>query len=270
MKGFKMKLLVAMIATLPIAAFAAGPHGHSVNQRQHSQQARIHQGVKSGQLTRHEARRLQGEQRHIRRQERAYRADGHLSRHERADLRRDLNRSSRHIAAQRHDGQSRGRYEGRGRYDGRGQHAPRGRYEGRGRYDGHEQHAGRGRYEGRGRYDGHGQHEPRGRYEGRGRWDGRDSADRGERRQDQRATRDPGVNQRQRNEQLRIAQGARSGELTRDEARGLRSEQRDIRRDEREYKSDGVFTRDERRDLRGDQNEASRNIYAEKHDDERR
>jgi len=234
MKGFKTKLLVAMIATLPITALAAATRGEGVDQRQHSQQARIHQGVQSGQLTRNEAHRLQGEQRHIRREERAYRADGHLSRGERADLRQDLNRSSRHITAQTHDGQRRGAYEGRGRYDGQGRHEPRGRYQGRGRPDGHE------------------------------------GAGRGDLRQDRRATRDPGVNQRQRNERNRITQGARSGELTRDEAKDLRGDQRDIRREERAYKSDGVLTRDERRDLHQDQNAASRDIYAEKHDDERR
>jgi len=234
MKGFKIKLLVAMIATVPITALAAGPHAQNVNQRQHNQQARIHQGVKSGQLTRPEAHRLQAEQRHIRREEHAYRADGHLSRGERADLRHDLNRSSRHIAAQTHDGQRRGAYEGRGRYEGQGRHEPRGRYEGRGRPDGHE------------------------------------GAGRGDLRQERRATRDPGVNQHQRNERHRIAQGVRSGELTRDEAKGLRSDQRNIRREEREYKSDGALTRDERRDLHQDQKVASRNIYAEKHDDERR
>jgi len=234
MKGFKMKLLVAMIATLPITALASGPHGQSVNQRQHNQQARIHQGVTSGQITRPEAHRLQAEQRHIRREERAFRTDGHLSRGERAHLRHDLNRSSRHIYAQKHDGQGRGAYEGRGRYEGQGRH------------------------------------EPRGRYEGRGRPDGSEGAGHDNLRHERRATRDPGVNQRQRNERHRIAQGVRSGELTRDEAKGLRSDQRDIRREEREYKSDGVLTRDERRDLHQDLNEASRNIYAQKHDDERR
>jgi hypothetical protein len=59
-------------------------------------------------LTRREARRLTREQRHIRREERRYRCnDGHLGPWERRDLRRDLNRSSRHIYRQKHDRQSR-------------------------------------------------------------------------------------------------------------------------------------------------------------------
>lgn len=81
-----------------------------------------------------------------------------------------------------------------------------------------------------------------------------------------RRARDPGVNARQHNQQGRIVQGARSGELTRRETGRLASEQRDIRQLEREYKSDGTLTRDERRDLHQEQNEASRHIYNQKHD----
>lgn len=82
--------------------------------------------------------------------------------------------------------------------------------------------------------------------------------------------RDPGVNARQHSQNERIRQGVRSGELTRNEAQGLREDRREIRQMEREYKSDGVLTRDERRDLHQEQNEFSRNIYQEKHDGERR
>ncbi|HVK56249.1 MAG TPA: hypothetical protein VM532_14630 [Burkholderiales bacterium] len=83
-------------------------------------------------------------------------------------------------------------------------------------------------------------------------------------------TNDPGVNVRQHRQHDRIGQGVRSGELTRSEAQSLRQEQRAIRTEERAYKSDGVLTRAERRDLRQDQKQASRNIYNQKHDDEKR
>lgn len=78
------------------------------------------------------------------------------------------------------------------------------------------------------------------------------------------------INQRQHNQADRIKQGVRSGELTKSEARGVVKEQREIRQTERQYKSDGVLTRDERRDLRQQQNQASRHIYQEKHDGEKR
>jgi CRISPR/Cas system-associated endoribonuclease Cas2 len=82
------------------------------------------------------------------------------------------------------------------------------------------------------------------------------------------AMRDPGVNARQHNQHDRVAQGVRSGSLTKDEAQGLRAEQRAIRQEERQYKSDGTLTRDERKDLHQDLNAASRSIYSEKHDAE--
>ena len=82
--------------------------------------------------------------------------------------------------------------------------------------------------------------------------------------------RDPGVNRHQHRHAHRIQQGVRSGELTRDETRALAQEQRTIRQEERAYKSDGKLTKQERKDLHQDLNQASRNIYAEKHDAEKR
>jgi hypothetical protein len=85
-----------------------------------------------------------------------------------------------------------------------------------------------------------------------------------------RGTRDPGVNARQANQRARIGQGVSSGELTRNETRSLAREQREIRQEERAYKSDGVLTREERKDLHQDQREASKHIYQEKHDGDKR
>ena len=77
--------------------------------------------------------------------------------------------------------------------------------------------------------------------------------------------RDRGVNARQRNQQARIAEGARSGELTKSEAKGLEQEERGIRQEERQFKSDGKLTADERQKLHSDLNKTSKDIYAEKH-----
>jgi hypothetical protein len=193
MLSTKTIVVSAVLIALPFAA-AAGTRDPGVNQRQHNQQHRIQHGVKSGELTRGEARRLQAEQRHIRHAEARYKADGRLGPAERADLHRDLDRSSRHLYDQKHDRE----------------------------------------------------HRPPA------------------------AVRDPGVNARQHSQHDRIAQGIRSGELTRDEAKALRGEQRSIRREERQHKSDGILTRDERKDLHRDLHAASRNIYGEKHDAETR
>jgi hypothetical protein len=186
-------MFAAVLLALPLVA-AAGTRDPGVNQRQHNQQSRIQQGVKSGELTRGETRRLEAEQRRIRHEEARYKSDGRLTRGERADLQHDLDRSSRHIHAEKHDAQ----------------------------------------------------HRPPA------------------------AVRDPGVNARQHSQHDRIAQGVRSGALTQDEAKALRADQRSIRQEERQYKSDGMLTRDERRDLHQDLNAASRSIYSEKHDAETR
>lgn len=81
---------------------------------------------------------------------------------------------------------------------------------------------------------------------------------------------DPGVNTRQHRQGHRVEQGVRSGELTRDEARGLREQRRAIRQEERTYKADGQLTREERKDLHQDLNDLSKDIYNEKHDGEKR
>ncbi|MGH8179239.1 MAG: hypothetical protein ACREV5_23530 [Steroidobacter sp.] len=82
--------------------------------------------------------------------------------------------------------------------------------------------------------------------------------------------RDPGVNQRQANQTGRIAQGVASGELTKIEAQGLRTERHDIRELEQDYKSDGALTRDERQNLHQQLNQQGKEIQEEKHDEEAR
>jgi CRISPR/Cas system-associated endoribonuclease Cas2 len=99
-------LAIAAISALPGIA-AAGTRDSGVNQRQHNQQQRIQQGVQTGELTRGETRRLQAEQRGIRQEERAYKADGQLTRAERADLHSDQNHASRNIYSEKHDAEVR-------------------------------------------------------------------------------------------------------------------------------------------------------------------
>jgi hypothetical protein len=80
----------------------------------------------------------------------------------------------------------------------------------------------------------------------------------------------PGVDRREHRQKQRIKEGLRSGQLTRQEARGLAKEQRQIRAKEREMKSDGVLTPQERQELHQDLNETSQQIFQEKHDAETR
>ncbi len=74
----------------------------------------------------------------------------------------------------------------------------------------------------------------------------------------------------QANEARRIEQGLRDGSLTRREAAGLQSEQRRIEQLESRAKADGRITRSEAEQISRAQQSASRHIYQERHDSERR
>ena len=78
----------------------------------------------------------------------------------------------------------------------------------------------------------------------------------------------PGVTRREANQEARIAEGVKSGELTKSEAKQLQGEEKAIRTEKRAYKADGVVTPAERKDLHQDLNQASKDINAEKHDAE--
>jgi uncharacterized membrane protein YebE (DUF533 family) len=79
-----------------------------------------------------------------------------------------------------------------------------------------------------------------------------------------------GIDATQANQERRIQQGVRSGELTRGEYSRLEAEQARIRQMERQAKADGYVSPAERARIREAQNQASKHIYQEKHDSERR
>ena len=76
----------------------------------------------------------------------------------------------------------------------------------------------------------------------------------------------PRLDAREQNQRERIAQGIRSGELTRPEARRLVRGEVRLHRHERIAKSDGVVTRAERYRLQQHADRMSRRIYRQKHD----
>jgi hypothetical protein len=80
-------------------------------------------------------------------------------------------------------------------------------------------------------------------------------------------TNTPRVDQREANQQARIAQGAASGALTPHETQRLEKEQAHINRAEDKAKSDGTVTRAERRRMHHMQDAASRDIHRKKHND---
>jgi hypothetical protein len=81
-----------------------GRQGARIDRSQWQQREMIERGVRSGRITPVEYRELRGEQRAIRQEERAYRADGYLSGAERTDLRQDLEAALRNIRGEMRDG----------------------------------------------------------------------------------------------------------------------------------------------------------------------
>ena len=78
-----------------------------IDARQDRQHDRIEQGIRSGELTRREARELLREQREIAALEARFRADGRLSPWEYRILDRELDDASRNIRQEKHDRQAR-------------------------------------------------------------------------------------------------------------------------------------------------------------------
>jgi hypothetical protein len=83
---------------LPVTGTAA-----TINGREHNQQIRIRQGVKSGELTRQETKRLEAEEARIRANEARARRDGTLTPAERERLQKELDKASHDIYQQKHD-----------------------------------------------------------------------------------------------------------------------------------------------------------------------
>ena len=81
---------------------------HSINERQREQEARIREGIRSGELTRHEAGRLEAQEARIRRDEaRARLSGGEFTPRERARIQRELDREGHRIYREKHDRQDR-------------------------------------------------------------------------------------------------------------------------------------------------------------------
>lgn len=76
----------------------------------------------------------------------------------------------------------------------------------------------------------------------------------------------PFLDAREQNQRERIAQGVRSGELTRPETRRLVRGEARLHRHELIAKSDGIVTRAERLRLQRHANGMSQRIYRQKHD----
>ena len=101
-----MRKIVAAVAlaAISIPALAGTPR---LDAREHNQRQRIAQGVRSGELTRPETRRLIAGEHRLHRNERCAKSDGVVTAAERARLERNADRMSARTYRQKHDPQSR-------------------------------------------------------------------------------------------------------------------------------------------------------------------
>ena len=94
----KFLLACALCMTFGLASDALGQRRDNDGRRND-----IRRGVRSGQLTRSEARQLRQRRRQIREERRVYRSDGTYTRDERRDVRRDRRELNRNIRRERRD-----------------------------------------------------------------------------------------------------------------------------------------------------------------------
>jgi len=93
----------AIALTISAPTVRADDSTPRIDRRQENQKARIKEGVKSGELTRKEARNLARGQRRINRMEKDAAADGVITKKERRQLRRTQDRQSANIYRKKHN-----------------------------------------------------------------------------------------------------------------------------------------------------------------------
>ena len=103
----KSKILAGLGLALMVMAGSASAGTPRYDARQAHQQQRIVNGVKSGELTMRETRRLAAGQVHLARVEQRAKADGVVTARERAHMQHEENQQSRRIHRQKHDAQDR-------------------------------------------------------------------------------------------------------------------------------------------------------------------
>jgi uncharacterized membrane protein YebE (DUF533 family) len=102
-----MKHSVLVIGGMLLAAGMAYGQAETpgINQRQTNQEQRIDQGIASGQLTQHEANKLETQQQRIDNMENKAKSDGVVTKKERARIHAAQDKASKKIYRQKHDRQ---------------------------------------------------------------------------------------------------------------------------------------------------------------------
>lgn len=102
-----LRALASVIGLTLAFAAAAQPATPTIDQRQANQQARIDNGKATGTLSKREAARMQAGQSKVAGMEAVAKADGKVTRAERAAIKKEQNKQSRRIKAQKRDGNKR-------------------------------------------------------------------------------------------------------------------------------------------------------------------
>jgi len=99
-------LILGLLTLTGLPAAAQNVNDPRIQERELKQQQRIQQGIQSGQLKPGEANRLERQQTRIKATEDRMKADGNLTRAERAKLTRMQNRASQNIYREKHNKQT--------------------------------------------------------------------------------------------------------------------------------------------------------------------
>jgi len=103
-----MKKIILILTILIITCsglLAKSTRMHVINKKQKKQISKIEQGVKSGELTRTETKRLIKQEKQLQKQKRIAKSDGVVTHKERAKLRKEINKLDIVIYKQKHDKQ---------------------------------------------------------------------------------------------------------------------------------------------------------------------
>ena len=104
----KKKILIAGIILITSAGIInAQVATKTISSRQANQQTRIKEGVKTDELTRPEAAKLESEQKNIQVEKKMAKSDGKVTPRERRIIKKDQNHASEDIYKQKHDAQVR-------------------------------------------------------------------------------------------------------------------------------------------------------------------
>lgn len=99
------RLLVALLVACFTMAALGQDKTPNLDKREKRQEKRIEQGVKSGELNKREAARLEARESKLQADEAKAKADGKVTTKERAKLQHEANKTSTHIYKQKHDKQ---------------------------------------------------------------------------------------------------------------------------------------------------------------------